>query len=468
MGLDSATQQLVQEAINDRLIDLERASWTLISGLYSDDNGPTLDNLRGVIPKLREMAASNPWHVRGAALIHAYVFGRGMNYLNIEKPESRKIPSIIASPRNSKAIFSPLAQQALNLASFTTGNVFILRLDNGKTPQFILVPLEQIVGHATNPDDATDVWFLKRKWTTNGEVHEKWYPMAHHVRSGERLPKEMAQDHIPVDKNGRFYHKPSYRQDGWTWGIPESLAAMVWTEAYSAYLRDNATLVKALSKIAWKITSQTTGGAAASAVTVRDAGEGIGGVASLAGGMLQGVGVPSAQVNMGNGQPLIAATAASFGVPVIALLSSPGETGGSYGSAATLDEPTLKGMMARQATYQTLYQEILWDLGAKDATVEFPAIQTDPAYRRIAGINTTAAMGAIWRDEQRAAIMQIEDIPNLHGDTLPVADGFNSWKDPNAQSSSGQVNDPLARQGNTGVVPGGTDQNSTNHDSDNE
>lgn len=461
----SDIQSAVQEAINDRLIDLERASWSLISNLYNDDSGPTLDNLRAMAPKLREMAASNPWHVRGAALIHAYVFGRGMNYLNIDKPASRKIPEILDSPRNAKAVFSPLAQQALNLAAFTTGNVFILRLDKGSSPQFLLVPLEQISGYSTNPDDATDIWFLKRTWSANGQVYERWYPMAHYRNSGARLPKEMAQDHVAVDGDGRFYHKPSYRQDGWTWGVPESLAAMVWTEAYSAYLRDNVTLVKALSKIAWKITSETASGANSSAVTVRDAGDGIGGVAALSGGMLQGVGVPSAQVNMGNGQPLIAAAAASFGVPVIALLSSPGETGGSYGSAATLDEPTLKGMMARQATYQTLYREILVDLGAKDATVEFPAIQTDPAYRRIAGINAAASLGAIWRDEQRGAIMQIEDIPNLHGDTLPKADGFNAWKDPNAAAAS---NDPIPRQGNTGSVPGGVDQSTTNHDSDNE
>lgn len=451
---------LVEEAINDRLLDLTRQQWTLISGLVdAEERGPDLETLKGLVPKLREMASSNPWHIRGALLRKVYVFGRGVNYVKVDQPRYQKI---LTDPRNVASLFGVDAYGVANMASFCAGNLFVLKKE--RENRFIVVPIEQITGFSTDPEDSTSIWYVKRTWTSNGKVNVAWYPTADFKNSGGKLVKRVSEAESLVKTDGVVYIRRSNRQDGWTWGVPDSLGALVWTEAYSAYLKDNAVLVRALSKIAWKLTSATQAGTSAAAVSVRDAGDQVGGVAAMmAGNQLQGVGVPSAQVNMGNGQPLIAAAAATFGVPVIALLSSPGETGGSYGSAATLDEPTLKTMTDLQSSWGDFYGQILRDLGAKDARLEFPAIQTDPAYRRIASINNAQQMGSIWRDEAREAIMDIEDVPRLH-DGLPSADGFNAFKDPNAAPAPGS--DPLARQGNTGGVPGGTDQNVTNHDGD--
>ena len=450
---------MVEEAVNDRILDIERSQWTLIKGIASEsDTGPTLDALKRVAPSLRELAGTNPWHIRGANLRNAYVFGRGVNFVGVDKPRFR---TVLDNPQNKSALFSVDAYAVANKASFCTGNFFVLK----KADRFVVVPIEQISNYSTNPDDPSDIWYVKRAWSANGEDSEVWYPTASRKNSGEKVVDQIdvGGHKEKVDKTGEFYIRRSNRQDGWTWGIPDSLGAVVWTQAYSAYLQDNAVLVKALSKIAWKITNATASGTQTAAVTLRDSGGAVGGVASmLAGNQLQGVGVPSAQVNMGNGQPLIAAVAATFGVPVIALLSSPGETGGSYGSAQTLDEPTLKTMTEIQSSWADFYAPILESVGAKGAFIEFPAIQTDPAYRRINSISTAVQMGMIHRDEGRDAIMAIEDIPRLH-EGLPKPDGFNAYKDP-----SGTASDPLARQGNTGAVPGGANQSDTNHDPDTE
>lgn len=405
-------KRIVEEAINDRILDIERSQWTLISGMVTDESaGPTLDNLKQIAPKLRELAGSNPWHIRGVNLRNAYVFGRGVNYTGVDKP---RFQNIITNPRNKAALFSVDAYAVANKASFCTGNFFVLK----KRDRFIVVPIEQIANFTTNPDDPSDIWYVKREWNTNQRDYAEWYPTASHKTSGDPLRKtiDLGGGQVePVNLEGEFYIRHSNRQDGWTWGMPDSFGAVVWTEAYSAYLKDNALLVRALSKIAWKITNTTTAGAGASAATVRDAGGSVGGVASMAAGnQLQGVGVPSAQVNMGNGQPLIAAVAATFGVPVIALLSSPGETGGSYGSAQTLDEPTLKTMTEIQSSWADFYKPILEGIGAKDAFIEFPAIQTDPAYRRINSIVLAHKQGLIHDDEGRDAVLSIEDIPRLH------------------------------------------------------
>lgn len=450
-------KQLVEEAISDRLLDIERSTWTLIKGITDgSETGPTLEEIKSVVPGLREMASTNPWHIRGVNLRNAYVFGRGVNYVNVDKPRHL---SIIEDPQNQSALFGVDAYAVANKADFSAGNFFALKKNN----KFIVVPIEQISNFSTNPDDASDIWFLKRSWRANGKDDELWYPTDSRKNSGDKLPKSIKLPDgrtEPVASDGVFYVRRSNRQEGWTWGLPSSLGAVVWTQAYAAYLKDNALLVRALSKIAWKITNTTTGGTTASAATVRDSANQVGGIASMAAGnQLQGVGVPSAQVNMGNGQPLIAAAATTFGVPVIALLASPGETGGSYGSAATLDEPTLKVMTEIQSSWADFYRRVLRDLGAKDAFIEFPAIQTDPAYRRITSIALAVETGLVWEDEGRDAIMDIEDIPRLHDGPPPK---------PVVDTSNNTGSDPIPSQGNTGAVPGGVNQDDTNHDPDNE
>lgn len=460
--LDVQEAHALSEAINDRLISLRRVQqWvSLTSELQEGEDGPSLSLLRDLSASLREMVASSPWPKRGAQLIHSYVFGRGVNYNNVEKPA--KVNLILEEPHNRASMFSVSAYETANLATFTDGNYFVLKTEEGGYTKFSVVPIRQITGVMTDPDDTSSIWYLKRSWTSNDKQRELWIPLARYKNRKRSLLKTIKG--VKVADNAVMYHHATKRQAGWTWGVPESLAGMVWVEAYSAYLRDNSLLVKALSKIAWKITNTTPGGAGSSAAVVRDAGEGVGGTASMASGnQLQGVGVPSASVNMGNGQPLIAAVASSYGVPVIALISSPGETGGSYGAASTLDEPTVKGMAAIQDSWAILYNEILRDLGAKTAYIDFPAIQSDPAYRQIAAINQSYLLGGLHREEFRAAILDIMDIAKLK-DTLPEPDGFNKWVDPTAQAQGQE--DPLARQGNSGGVPGGLDQDNPDHDED--
>ncbi|MFA5387315.1 MAG: hypothetical protein WC322_02875, partial [Candidatus Paceibacterota bacterium] len=366
----------LQESINSRIDELDGSRWTAISGWFdNEEDGPTLDRLRNLSPKLREMAASNPWHVRGAQLRHGFVFGRGLKVINMPP----RIKKVVEDPHNAAVMFSIEAYEAANLALFTDGNYFVAR--DTTTNLFTQIPLRQITAVSTDPDDSSTLWYVQRTWVSNGREQKSWYPVARYKKRVGKVRAEIQG--TPVSKTAVIYHQASHRQTGWTWGVPDSLAAMTWTEAYSAYLRDNAKLVKALSMIAWKITQATTSGASAASATVRDSGAGIGGTAAMAAGsQLQGVGVPSAQVNMGNGQPLIAAVATSFGVPVIALLSSPGATGGSYGAAATLDEPTFKTMSSLQDMWANFYNEVLADIGGANSKVEFPSLQTDPAYRQ--------------------------------------------------------------------------------------
>lgn len=452
---------LLRETLTDQMLSIENVGWTQILGGDPTNIGPHLDILKPVTLDLRDMAATNPLHVRGAELRHGYIFGRGVKYNNL-KPKAQ---NLVNDPYNKSAVFGIEAFAVANLALFTDGNYFVLR--DTKTNELTVVPLSQITGVVTHPKDASRIHYLRRSWSTNGTDYTAWHPLAQYARN-HRIPSRIPDDasQTAVDVNSVIYHRSTKRQAGWTFGVPDSLAAKIWTLLYTGYLKDDAKLVKALSQIAWAVSSKTKSGAtnAAAAVAV----PGVAGSAVIGDGTNISAMSRGADVNFNNGQPLAAMVATSFGVPVIALLSSPGATGGSYGAATTLDEPTLKVMNAEQTAWKEFLEEILFDFGSKDATADFPAISSDATYRQAASLTLAHASGAIWQDEYRGEMTNLLDVALLHtADALPKPNGFNTWSDPKAVAkAAAAVANPVAAQGNTGAVPGGTTQGVTDHSGD--
>ena len=445
--------ELLQESLADRILKSEDIGWKIISGYAEsdDDNGLRLQDLHTLSKSLREYAASNPWHVRGAQLRHSYIFGRGMDYVDIT-PRARKT---LEDPHNKAVLGSVDAYEAMNLACFTDGAFIVMR--NEATKTFTQIPLSQVQGVITNPDDAMDIWYIKREWNANGTAQSVWIPLSRHKKT-VKIQTYITEDgeiQVPVAQDRVVYIKHTKRQTGWTWGIPDSFAAHVRTMAYSDYLRDAHSLSHALTKFAWSITRSSSAGIDKAAAQV--ALPGVGGTAVQGdGGNLASVGVPSAQVNMNNGQPLIAAVAASFGVPVIDLLSSPGATGGSYGAATSLGPGIIKGFEALQDSWTLFFEEILHDIGAPKVIVSFPNLETDPPYRQITSIAAAVELGILWPDEARTAMLEIMDVPKMHD------------KAPPKPENSGTV---VSKQGVSadGVVGATTNAGSdTNHDSDNE
>ena len=407
----------LRESIADRALALEDIGWSRLAGSNANDEneGLSLDNLHNLIPQLRELAGTNPWHLRGAQLRHSYIFGRGMNYVDV-KPRTQKV---LDDLHNQSVLFSVDAYESMNLACFTDAAFIVLR--NERTNKFTQIPLLQVHGVVTNPDDAMDIWYIKRCWNANGTDMERWIPVARYKRETPTIKKSIRAESgatpVPVSQDSVVYIKHTKRQTGWTWGVPDSMAAYVWTLAYAGYLQDNSKLVHALSKFAWTLTRSSSSGT--DKVAAQIAAPGVGGTSVTGdGNQLSSVGVPSAQVNMNNGQPLIAAVATSFGVPTIDLLSSPGATGGSYGAATSLGPGIMKGFESLQDSWTLFFYEILADLGSPKAEVSFPNMSSDDPYRQVTSLATMVELGVIWPDEAREAALNLLDVDKAH-DTLP-------------------------------------------------
>ena len=454
-------QEYLEESLAKKTLELEDIGWIpLNSRVDEEGQGLTLDDLHRMTPKLRDAAAVDPLHVRGAQLRHAYVFGKGINFEGVEGTRAEKA---MDDPYNQAALFSVEAYETVNMALFTDGNLFVIR--NEKTNLLTIVPVSQIKADVVDEDDPTKVQYFLREWHNGKDVVRRWYPVSRYKKTqvgrGRRgnIQKTINYDQkaVPVAQDAVMYHKVTKRQTGWTYGVPDSLAAAVWAVAYRNYLTDSATLVKALQQFAWAITTATKSGHKDASVKVAQPG-GVGGSAVLGGdNRIASVGVPSAQVDFNKGQPLAAMVATSFGVPVIALLSSPGASGGTYGVAASLDTPTIKVMSAVQDSWKLFYTEILQDMGAPEVEVSFPNLNEDETFRTVQSVGLAYADGRIHQDEARDKTVELLDIKKARK-SLPKPDAFNAGSDPTDNSN------PEPSQGNTGAVPGGVDQGVTADD----
>jgi len=135
------------------------------------------------------------------------------------------------------------------------------------------------------------------------------------------------------------------------------------------------------------------------------------------------------------------------------MLSDPGSSG-AYGTAQTLDVPTVKAMEARQQVWTLFYKRVLNLLGAKGTTVEWPKIETEASQRVMQSLALAYESQAIWQDEFRDAVLETLDVKKMHS-TPPVAD--------NGSSDSSAI----PSQGNSGAVGSMQDNANDLRDSDN-
>lgn len=148
-------------------------------------------------------------------------------------------------------------------------------------------------------------------------------------------------------------------------------------------------------------------------------------------------------VDLTDGRPLGSMVASALEVSVVALLSDPG-TSGAYGTAQTLDVPTLKAMEARQAIWTNFYRRILLFMGVRDPQVNWAKIESEPSQRLMQALALARETNAIWDDEYRDAVIETLDIPKLHEETPDS-------QDPYRDTSSGTAS-AVPGQGNSGAV----------------
>lgn len=419
------------------VLDFDDNGWNEISPSTIEDGFALLD-LRNASKKIRELTEGNPLLKRGSALRTSYVFGKGVSF-GVLQPRYQKI---IEDFTNQDVLFSPEAHAINERSHFTDGHFFVL--GNVATKQFQRIPFTEVSGVVTNPDNPEEIWYVKRSWPRRSQelmglnIKEQqldiWYPADTYKPANGRYVREIGQ--FPVDARYRMFVSRVNRRAGRTFGTPDALPAVPWAHAYNEFLKDGSRMLKALSMFAWQLKSKTKTGvqnAAAAIATPPSAGS-----TAVLGSDMELSSMPRAgSVDLTDGRPLGSMVASALEVSVVALLSDPG-TSGAYGTAQTLDVPTLKAMEARQHVWTQFYKRIMDFIGVKDIAINWPKIESEPSQRLMQALALAHETGAIWDDEYREAVIETLDVPRMH---------------PTPPPRQGDMDDSaIPSQGNSGAV----------------
>jgi len=456
-----------------------------ITGLSEDDASEIpLKTVKQVAATSRAMNAMNPFVKRGVNARISYVWGKGVSFDKIENAQD-----IVDD--NRRRLFSPQAFEERERVLATDGNLFLAHprseaRDDGET-SFRIV-LDQITGSVSNPDDKEDIWYYKREWsvvTTNGTTGEqvtknnvRWYPSMQYALKLEKQSKALPRrwGKAGVDQNFVIQHETVNKQVGWRWGVPDIMPVIFWAKAYKEYLEDNATLVKAYSRLAWQVklpSGQAGPGIASQLMAPPSRDPMTGELRDVGGTMLGGGGVEMAplatnasSIDFSKGAPLASAIASGLEVSMVVITSDAGTANRS--AAESLDLPTLKAMESRQQLHTESFLELFKFWEVEEPVVTWPQIYNDSTKDRTTALTLGVEAGVLYKEEARKEMIDVFGIaPFKPWDELPdpADDLQNQYDEQKADKAFEQAQQQanaeseakasvVASQGNSGGISG--------------
>ena len=419
---DMQNMQLrLEEQMTSLSLMLDNQGWLDLSA-YPED-GPSLAQVQHAARSLRNLTGLNSPIGAGARLRHAYIWEGGLHHSGVPGGVQGRsnIANVIADPVNQANFFGAAARERQEKACYTNGHYFIIG-ENGRparrgqtvTPKRLKpLPLYQITAAYVNPNDPTEIWAIRRSWSTDGivradsstfprgDLNHEWLWAFRHEAIRPRTITYNGGDEI-VRQDAVFFMEQVNRLDGWTWGLPDAVAAMAWADQHRKGVLNGLKMQDALATLAFKLkgsSASATSNAAAKVAssTVK------GGTAAMVDGMdVAALSTAGSGYDFDSLRPVLALVAAAIDVSVVALSSDPGAAGSSYGSAQTLDVPTRLRMMARRVMHMDFEREVLTWLGAPNAFAYFdPMVDGAELYRELQALLLPYLQGLYSPEEMR-------------------------------------------------------------------
>lgn len=379
-------------------------AWNLINTAFGDGQNFTLDELKEIVEKTREMALANPILKRAISIRSSNVFGK---VFTIKGAIPERINRIVENVVNEQCIGSVAAWMRNERTAFTDGSVFFVY--NKTTKEWSRLLLNSITNWITDPIDPERVRYYQRTYTD-----------LNNLNNPNAVPKQIVEwiavdSYTPPAGLSRIQDKPLNRNlvivdvkfnadSGQTLGVPDALPALPWASLYREYLKDGAKVIKALASIAWVLKNKTQAGVQKAAARVP-----VGGIAATA-NMTDNMDLSamprSNQVDLNTGRALAAMVATACEVSVVSLLSDPGVSGAAA-TAKTLDPPTEQAAQARQEVWAAVIKRIYRVMGYKgEFEILWPNISEDPEYRKAQSLSQFWSSGNLHPDEYRNAMAE--------------------------------------------------------------
>lgn len=418
---------------------LDRNWVPLFGGLGDQAEGPSLSQLHDASRRNQEQAAVNV-HVRnGLRARTSYIWKGGIHYAGIPgKSQGRgvNVQERIDNPINQRYFFSQQAREEREAALYTDSQVFYYgdEVDYTIRP----IPIYEITADQRNPNQADEVWAYRRAWTdysspSNPQPRVEWIYTntfwSKRPRSGQIEYNGRSES---VSRTKRIFGLPVNSFNGWAYGVPDVLCAISWAQSYRQAMFNGERITESMASIWAQAKANSSTGAADMAVRMNGLNK-PGGVSIMGPNQELSV-LPSAgsTYKFSDLLPLLACFAAGLGVSVIDISANPGNAGGGYASARSLEPMTIAMTQSRRAYHVDLDREVLTWLGAKPDQLEVwfdPISDPTEAYRTDQRIGLRLGTGLFKGEEIKQMFADADG--KIH--ISPVPEG---WLIPNNREST--------------------------------
>lgn len=259
---EHSNNELLQERIAELELALDDAGYVRI-GDSNFDKQFTKASIDKIAAMARVYWLKNPLVKRAVATQANYVFGQGVDVVAADEDVQTVVDAFMKDSKNRAELTGEQAMLTKETELHVTANLFFTFFTdplNGAT-RVRTIPLSEITRIIYNPDDSKEPWYYYRQWqqpkepgSQKYEMHQAMYPDINYMPKGG-LPKYF--NGIEVMALNPVYHVKTNCLSDMEYGVSEIYAAIDWAKAYKDFLEDWYTIVKSLSKFAWKATSKS-------------------------------------------------------------------------------------------------------------------------------------------------------------------------------------------------------------------
>lgn len=416
----SDDRESLREALSNAVAMLRQEDVGWATPNSHNDLGLTLQDLKKWSREIRTAytgtreRAANP-HIRnGFMLRQSYIWMGGIKYKGVSATSQGKagFSTHAKKPQNARMFFDPSARRRRELALFCDGIYLAVGDDRAKTLR--TVPIGEISDTQRDETYGNDI--VAYRWTrqeldpSKGSRVEKsywvyvdWFPKADRPT---KIKYNGTEEEV-LTKNTAF-DVLSNRPDGFAFGSPDAIAAIVWARVVRDLIMNGVKMQDALAMFAFRVSAESKKGSDNAAAAVAGS-SGAGNTATMGKDTTL---VPLSSAGRGYDfdsiRFVVSTMAASLHVPGIALAADTAFAGSSYGAAQTLDLPTQLAMQSRREEHIELDRRILTWLGEDEAEVYFePYNDATAEYRAVQAAMLAWNSGALSADEFRG---MLEDI----------------------------------------------------------
>lgn len=253
--------ELYQERIADLELALEDIGWQRLT--WQTDQEFSVDGLRRIRYLARLFFLKNPLVKRAVTVQSHYVFGQGVSIASPEPVVNEVIQRFLSDAKNQAELTTHQARIMKEQELALLGDVFFVLFPSRTTGRVLIrtIPPDEVDDIICNPEDAKEPWFYRRRWQAT-----RFDPSGNPIRSSQTAyypdwrytpsfkPRNIGQH--PVRWESPVYHVKVGGLSDMKFGVSEVYAAIDWARAYKEFLEDWATLTRAYSRWAHKITTK--------------------------------------------------------------------------------------------------------------------------------------------------------------------------------------------------------------------